>query len=297
MKLAYISQPTDLGGSAVQNCGTIYRSEIKETLNNLTKDLHWSENFNKCILGSTGKRDYSGDIDLVIDLLKWDINNIIGFRTMLEDHYGKASVARNGAMIHLRYPIANYQKELKEYLPRTGFVQIDFNFGDATWEKFYHYSSGEYSAYKGAHRNLMLAAICSCIDIIEIRSNAICSVDGFNRPVEEIRWKFSNLGLTKVYRTSQKDRDGNWMRKQVDKVLEGPFLDPKIITEILFPDHNNINNLNNMETIMVAVKENYGMITQERIWKQSASNFSTWKQGKLFMYPPEIAAYFPLNDK
>ena len=57
------------------------------------------------------------------------------FREHLLSLYGTEFTARNGAMVHLKYPIVNYKDDLLESKPRTGFVQIDFNFGDAEWGK------------------------------------------------------------------------------------------------------------------------------------------------------------------
>jgi hypothetical protein len=293
MKLAYITQPTDLGGSAVPDCGTIHRSEIKRTLDNLSSELSWPVNFNDCLLGSTGKREYSGDIDLVIDLLDWDIHNITGFRTLLENRYGKSSVARNGAMLHLRYPIADYNSDLDDVKPRTGFVQIDFNFGNKDWEKFYHSSPGEDSAYKGAHRNLIIAAITS-VFIIEKSDET----DTFNRPIQLQRWKWGSNGFILVERTSQRDKHSNiWMRKQNDEIIDGPFMDPEFIAQTLFIVDGTAEDFYSLETIIAAVKRNYGMVDQERIWKRTARNFSEWSQGKLFTYPAEISRYFLVNDK
>lgn len=292
MKLKYISIPIDLGGTAVSGCGTIHKTEIKETLTKLSNDLGMSFDFNSYTLGSTGKRDYSGDIDLVVDDARCDYG-IPAFRQNLEEAFGKENVARNGNMLHLKYPIVMYKEVLQEAQPRTGFVQIDFNFGDPDWEKFYHYCDAG-SGYKGAHRNLMIAAICSSTQLENLEPY---KVDGYNRPINSIRWKWGQNGLIRVQRKSVKDRDGVWKRKQEDEVLTLPYRDPDDIADILFPEDGKIEDMYSMESLMEAVKRNYGMTDQERVWKRAAGNFYDWPQGKLFEYPPEIAAYLPSNDK
>lgn len=291
MNLDYIVQPTDLGGTAVPGCGTIHQSEIKATLTKLSDDLEFPFDFNDYIIGSTGKREYSGDIDVVLDSKWWD-HGVTAFRDNLEQVFGKESVARNGDMLHLRYPIIGYEPLHNKCLPRTGFVQIDFNLADYEWDKFYHYSHAE-SAYKGGHRNLMISAICSKthMDILDH------TPDSFNRPISTIRWKWGSNGLIRVQRTSAKDRDGNWMRKQKDEVLTLPYKDPADIADILFPDDGAVDDMLSMETLMAAVKRNFGMVDQERVWKGSARNFSDWNQGKMFHYPLEISRYFLPNDK
>lgn len=299
MKLRYIETPTDLGGTAVSGCGTIHLSELKETLAKLTTDLGTPFNLVERMLGSTGQREYSGDIDLVIDS-DWWTKGIGEFRTNLEDKFGRENVSRHGEMLHIKYPIVNYNPKLDEALPRTGFVQVDFNFGDVAWEKLYHYGPGEKSEYKGGHRNLMLAAICSAVNVEPgpnpYPEDSFCTWNQ-DRPISTIRWKFGPHGLIRVNRVSQKDRNGIWMRKQKDIVLEGPYRTAWDIREILFPYSSFEGDLDSVETLMVAIRRNYGMTDQERIWKQCAYNFYDWPQGRLFEYPDEIAKYLPKDDK
>lgn len=297
MKLNYISTPTDLGGTAVPGCGTIYCTEIKPTLAKLSNDLEMPFDFNDYVLGSTGKREYSGDIDLVVDD-KWWGQGVPAFRQNLEEAFGKENIARNANMLHLKYPIVQYDPGLNEAQPRTGFVQIDFNFGDTEWEKFYHYVDEE-SAYKGAHRNLMISAICAVIDVhpfIDVDDPCPLVWEG-GRPANVVRWKWGENGFIRVNRRSVKDKHGHWKHKQEDTIVAGPYTDPKTIIDILFPGYHNIHALDSMETIMTAVKATYGMVEQERVWQRSAANFYDWSQGKLFKYPPEIDAYIPPNDK
>lgn len=286
MKLRYISTPTDLGGSAVYGCGTIHKSEIKPTLTNLSNDLEMPFDFNDYILGSTGKREYSGDIDLVVDNTWWD-HGVGAFRNTLEEAFGKDNVARNGDMLHLRYKIEDYNAELDEAKPRTGYVQIDFNLGDKDWEQFYHYSDGDKSEYKGGHRNLIIAAICSAVNVSKSEK-----LDYWNRPLVTNRWKWGPKGLFRVSReTVKSSKTGLWLHSQKDEVFEGPITNPESVARVLFPNDGTPLDLLSLETLMSAIKRNYGMVDQERIWKRTAKNFYAWPQGKLFEYPEEISRY------
>lgn len=292
MKLKYKTLPDSEGGAAVPGCGTIHISEIKPTLTKLSDDLEFPFDLNDYTTGSTGKSEYSGDIDVVLDDRWWGYGPF-ALRENLTELYGVENTARNGSMVHLKYPIVSYKEELQERKPRTGFVQVDFSFGDYGWEKFYHHSPGDESEYKGAHRNLMLAAICSAVNTIESRE-----VDTLNRPVRQVRYKFGENGLIKVERTSKKDmRSGQWMKRQHDEIMEGPFTAPDDVARRLLPCNGTPADLFSLETIMAAVKRNYGMTDCERIWKRAASNFFDWKDGRNFYYPEEIAKYFPTDDK
>lgn len=292
MKLAYKALPKSLAGTAVPGCGTIHVSEIESTLTKLSHDLEFPFDLNDYVIGSTGKSEYSGDIDVVLDD-KWWCCGAAALKEDLAELFGIEHVARNGSMIHLKYPIVGYDVKLDECKPRTGFVQVDFSFGKYEWKKFYHHSPGKDSEYKGAHRNLLLAAICAAVNTIESRE-----IDALNRPVSQVRYKFGENGLIKIKRTSQKDlRSGQWMKKQRDEIMEGPFITAFEIARRLLPCNGTPEDLFSLETIMVGIKRNYGMTDCERIWKRAAFNFYNWSDGRNFYYPEEITKYFPVNDK
>ena len=286
MKLKYITQPSSAGGTAVSGCGTIHISEIEPTLEKLSDDLGLPFDLYDYMLGSTGKREYSGDIDLVLDT-KWWNHGAGAFRENLIELYGIEATARNGELVHLRFPIQNYNESLQELQPRTGYVQIDFNFGNADWERLFHYSAGSESEYKGAHRNIAISAICSLVDT-EISP----LLDFYDRPISTIRWKWSPKGFMRVDRFSVYSRNGKCNNKQQDTIILGPFFDPKYIANTLFPETGLPSDLDSLETIMTAVKHNFGIVDQERIWKRIAKNFKEWKYGKDFIYPEEINRYF-----
>lgn len=292
MKLKYIVEPLNAGGSAVPGCGTIHISEIKPTLDKLSDDLLFPFNLNDYVLGSTGKREYSGDIDLVLDYSQYNAG-YKEFHKNLVNQFGLEVTARNAEMVHLKYPIKNYNILLQGYQPRTGFVQIDFNFGDEKWERFYHYSPGEESGYKGAHRNLAISALAS---VFKLSVSPI--LDFYDRPISLVKWKFGPKGLIKVKRQSIiNPKNDKWSNKQTDTIIEGPYYNADRIAKILLPVDGIASDLNSLETIIAAVKRNFGMVDQERIWLRIAYNFTSWKYGKDFIYPTEISNYFLSNDK
>lgn len=297
MKLAYKTLPESMAGGAVSGVGTIHKCEVAETLTNLSNDLELPFDFGDFAVGSAGKREYSGDIDVVVDNAWWD-RSISAFRENLEEAFGKENVARHGAMLHLKYPIANFHYRSNDLLPRTGFVQVDFLFGDYKWLKFYHFCDGN-SAYKGAHRNLMISAICAEIDVIscEDETTNLSRLHIFNStPANYLRWKWGQHGFSRVRRQRIRSEHGNWLKKS-DDIIIGPFFDPKIIIDALFPEYKDEHALDSLETLMMAVKKNYGLVEQEKVWRKAAMNFLDWSDGKNFNYPAEINKYFPINDK
>lgn len=292
MKLKYAMTPSHEGGAAVSGCGTIYIHEIKPTVDSLTKDLKIPFNLNDYLLGSTGMREYSGDIDIVFDSTFWS-TGVSGLRDTLVEMYGEDNVAFNGNMVHLKYPITNFDASKNERLPRTGFVQIDICVGNADWEKFYHYTSPD-SGYKGAHRNLAIAAIGAISGTVKSTE-----LDSFDRPVSQIRWKWGPKGFFYIKRISKKSKDGTrYVKAQEDTVLYGPYYDGDDISRRLFAcDYATSKDIESLENIIAAVHKYFDPNKQEEIWKRMAKNFGEWKDAKYFEYPPEIAVYFQPNDK
>lgn len=292
MELKYRETPDSEGGGAVPGCGTIHKSEIQETLHALSDEMHFPFDLNEYIIGSTGKREYSGDIDVVLDTIWWP-HGAKALKDDLDEAYGQENVKRFGTSVHLKYPIKNYDSTKQDRLPRTGFVQIDFNFGNATWEKFYHFSAGPASGYKGAHRNLAIAAITA---VTNTKDNS--QKDSYNRPITQIRWKWSPKGFMRVQKTSEYDFEHErWKRIQNEDILDGPYLDPAMIARLIFKKDGTQDDLSSLEAIINAVKRNYTKEEQDYIWERMAKNFGDWKDGKNFIYPAEIEPYFTSNDK
>ena len=101
-----------------------------------------------------------------------------------------------------------------------------------------------------------------------------------------------------LFRSSVRDdRAGIWKRKQEDTVSDGPYFDSEFIAQTLFCKDGKSSDIGSLETLISAVKRNYSLSEQERIWKRMAENFRDWSDGKFFLYPSEIDRYFSSNDK
>jgi hypothetical protein len=104
------------------------------------------------MLGTTGRAETSGDIDLAVDASQISKEELVA---KLKDWSSKndpsAQVKKKGISVHFRCPIAG-----KNFL---NFVQVDFMFVDDM--KFTHWiyrPSGE-SKYKNAARTILIASI------------------------------------------------------------------------------------------------------------------------------------------
>lgn len=106
------------------------------------------------MLGTTGKKETSGDLDLAIDANEVNKDE---FAKKLADYIGKQGgnpkewIKKSGVSVHFKTPIKGDDA--------LGYVQADFMFGERDWMKFSMTGGGENSPYKGAHRHMLLSSI------------------------------------------------------------------------------------------------------------------------------------------
>jgi hypothetical protein len=106
------------------------------------------------MLGTTGKKETSGDLDLAIDANEVNKDE---FAKKLADYISKQGgdpkewIKKSGVSVHFKTPIKGDDA--------LGYVQADFMFGERDWMKFSMTGGGEGSPYKGAHRHMLLSSI------------------------------------------------------------------------------------------------------------------------------------------
>ena len=104
------------------------------------------------MLGTTGKKPTSGDLDLAVDQKTTSKSEL---EQRLKNYAEKSglenAVAKSGISVHFKTPINGD--------PKNGFAQTDFMFGDPEWVKFS--MAGEYGddGIKGKHRHILLNSI------------------------------------------------------------------------------------------------------------------------------------------
>ena len=119
---------------------------------NVVPTVQWLEkltglNLVDNMLGSTGRKETSGDLDLGIDDTK--ISKDVLIQQLLKRGIKAEDIKKSGDSVHVKTPILGDASN--------GFVQTDFMFGDPEFQKF-ALNTGE-SNYKGVHRAILLASI------------------------------------------------------------------------------------------------------------------------------------------
>jgi len=106
------------------------------------------------LLGTTGKKETSGDLDIAIDANEVDKNE---FANKLAEYISKQGgnpaqwIKKTGVSVHFKTPIKGDEKN--------GYVQSDFMFGEREWMKWSMTGGREGSELKGAHRHVIMASI------------------------------------------------------------------------------------------------------------------------------------------
>ena len=146
------------------------------------------------MLGTTGKKASSGDLDLGVDESKISKDELVAKLLSIKG-VGKDDVKKSGSSVHLKTPINGD--------PSNGFVQTDFMFGDPEWMKFSLQGGGQNSPYRGTHKHILLASVAKATKTEE-------------RP-EGMKWSYLN-GLVDraTNETISKDPD------TIARILLGP---------------------------------------------------------------------------
>jgi len=142
---------------------------IKPTVDMLSNIVN-IKNLDNCLLGSTGKRESSGDLDIAIDSKKYTKDEITNLlikwcedpeRNFVPKYYiaragdSKSWLRASGDQLHFRTPIVGLDGQ---------FVQTDFMFvQDIKWAKFV-LANDEASPYNGKHRGVILSTLAKNIN-------------------------------------------------------------------------------------------------------------------------------------
>ena len=249
-------------GGSMPGVGPIHIDEINPTLDTLEK--HLGIDLKNNVLGSVGKKEFSGDIDVAIQV---DADKIPELVKKIEACPLIMDIAKS-SVIMTKVKIEGFDQSKQTTKPRTGYVQVDFMPGDPEWMKtYYHSPSDKESKYKGVFRNLMIATIAA---IRDSRASGETIDDG--RPAEIERWIWSPTeGLVRIKRVPAQRKDGKgYTKKNIDTHIQKPIKNPDQIAKALGLD--GAKDLNSFESLLAAVEKNLAADEVEKIKTSFAKN-------------------------
>ena len=239
-------------GGAMPGVGAIHIDEITPTLQALEKSI--GVDLMNNTLGSVGKRQFSGDIDVALQIQPEELP---AFIEELKKNPLVLDITKT-SVIMTKVKIMDFDESKSDGRPRTGFVQVDFMPGDPGWMKTYYHSPSETeSKYKGVYRNIMIATLAA----VHNRDQSDAKLDD-GRAMEERRFMWSPTeGLLRVQRTPVPKKSGDgYTKKNKNETIDGPWKQPDEIAAQLGLDSGK--DLNSFESLLAAVKKNW---TKEKL--------------------------------
>jgi len=270
-------------GGAMPGVGPIHIDEIEPTLTALEKVLGIDLRGN--VLGSVGKREFSGDIDVALQI---DPESIPQFIEKLKNTPEVLDIEKT-SVIMTKVQIVGYDEAKQTSKPRTGYVQVDFMPGDPGWLKtYYHSPSEKESKYKGVFRNIMIATIAA----VHNRQDSADTIDD-GRPVESERWMWSPTdGLVRIKRTPVPNKAGTgYTKKNKNEIIGEPIKTADKIAQAL--DLDDGKDLNSYESLKTAIEKNYA---KEEV-QQILDGFVNNKQVQDIGIPDDLKQDESLSDK
>lgn len=262
MRIADITTKIIQEGGSMPGVGAIHISEIEPTLSALEQTLGLDLQNNA--LGSVGKREFSGDIDVAIQL---DAEQIPEFIQRLEQTPEILDVKKS-SIIMTKVKIQGYNPDIPTERERTGYVQVDFMPGDPDWMKVYYHSPRESeSRYKGVYRNIMIATIAAVYDRVDSEDEVEP-----DRPAWSERYMWSpSDGLVRIRREPVPKKSGTgYTKKNKNTIIDGPWKKPDAIAQQLGLD--SAADLNSFESLKAAIERNYPPEQVEKIFTGFAQN-------------------------
>jgi hypothetical protein len=128
---------------------------VRIARDNVVPTVQWLEgitglNLVDNMLGSTGKNETSGDLDLGVDSTK--VSKDVLIQQLMKQGIDRNDIRKTGDAVHLKTPILGDASN--------GYVQTDFMFTDNPQLQQFSLAGGSPgSQYKGVHRNILLASL------------------------------------------------------------------------------------------------------------------------------------------
>lgn len=297
MKLTEVKTFIKEGGYALKDVGVqrIRRDDIPATVHHVSKitgipvdDLH--------PLGSVGKTEDSGDIDLGVDATEYDAEAI---HSRLCDELGDdyCSYNKGTKVASYAFPIAGDVSK--------GLVQVDLMYTpNPTWAKFAYHSPGTTSQYKGAVRALLLMGVAATFhepgtDYFEYDPETGDLIIRAGRTLD------LNSGLRRIFQFRPKSKKGDRYLKTLKTIsvaeLKSMFPDidvhgdeviiddPIKVLTILFGEGVTPKHVNTAEQVLALIKDRFSAERQEQIFRKVADRAQSVRD-KMEL-PEEIKQY------
>lgn len=238
--------------------GRITRGEIFVTLSVIQDILRdagilTEKPLRECFLGSTGKKEISGDIDIGVI----PFNSEAAFK--LRSHPDVLKVSRAGAVTSIVIAIQGCPEV---YLPGNfnGLVQVDLIPGDLKWLKQFFFAD-ERSGFKGAHRNLLISSYLRSFRKQTMRSDwSVFETE--TGPV------FSQvLGIADRELKRQSDKNGKPYATKFNQTVSNQSFDIEKSAEYWFGNYYR-DAFTSVETLYRAIEENYNSDFSEAVYKR-----------------------------
>jgi len=233
---------TNQGGS-VENSGMIHVDDILSTIAPIQHELNL--NLSDNLLGSAGKRLFSGDIDVAV-------SNTIDKEKLIYSLKNSDNVfsVRGKSPISTLVKIHSNDTSVYQNVPYTGYVQVDFMFGNPKWLKVYYHSPSETeSRYKGTYRNMLMSSICANLDKKEK------FIDNNFKYISRYKWSPAN-GLTRVIRIHEYDKNRKvYKKKHMDYAVSPEYMNENEIVNILRIGSQE--SLDSFETLISDIRKSY----------------------------------------
>jgi len=164
------------------------------------------------LLGTTGKKETSGDLDIAIDANEVDKNE---FANRLAEYIKKEGgdpkqwIKKSGISVHFKTPIKGDESN--------GFVQADFMFGERDWMKWSMTGGRKGSELKGAHRHMIMSSIAKARGMKWSFQNGL-----MNRETNEVITKDPNEIAKKLLGQTATPKDLQDPEAIIDYVIKLP---------------------------------------------------------------------------
>lgn len=243
-----------------ENCTSIFKSELSETLSYIAKITGIQEQeIKQNILGSTGKLDCSNDIDICVDQNKYTYEQITNIVNISNPDI-KVSMAHGLNILQLAVPIAGDKTK--------GYVQTDLMFTEnVDWTRFYYASQPMQSNYKGAYRNILLRALVASENQAEYENGELIKRNGFV--------VVPTIGIVEQKRERPWGSKGKRLKNFVVKESGGSVSDPTSVLRLFFQEGNVLpEDVDTFEKLWSHINEEFSQ-THVKLIKEIATKILT----------------------